>query len=417
VRRTVIANGHKYVLAKKPLRVLCITRIFPNSVEPLACPFQRRQLAALAKQAEVVEVLGVVPYVPGARLLGDRARVGRLTRVPVEERIDGIRVLHPRAPYLPLAGPLLAGLNAPLYLAGLKPYLDELRGRFDVVLGAFLHPDAWAASIVARELGLPFVAKAHGTDANVIARWPSVRGLVRQTLRRARVAIGVSRPMLDTLVKLGAPSGRVTLVPNGVDHALFQPGDRAAARRALGLPAGGSIVLYVGRLEPAKGLHELARAFEAIEKAASPGDVRLVLVGDGSMRKSLEAKRSALLVGAVPAPEVAKYLAAADVLALPSHAEGTPNVVLEALAAGRPVVATRVGGIPDIVEEGVTGFLVPPKNTAALKQALEAALERRWSAEEIARHAPPGWDQSAERLLRALERAATRRSVATRQAS
>jgi teichuronic acid biosynthesis glycosyltransferase TuaC len=395
----------------KPLRVLVVTRIFPNRVEPLACPFQRRQMIALSKRAEVV-VMGAIPYVPGASLLGDRARVGRLARVPAEDTIDGIRVIHPRAPYLPLAGPLLAAVNAPLYFAGLSPYVESLRGRFDVVLGAYLHPDAWAAWQLSRNLKIPFAVKAHGTDVNVIAQWPSVRGLVRSTLRRAGVAIGVSRPMLDALVALGAPRGRVTLVPNGVDHELFQPADRALARRALGLDEAGSILLYVGRLEPAKGLHELTSAFEELERKR-PGQTRLVLVGDGSLRKTLERRSSPsgpmIVAGARPSAEVARFLAASDVLVLPSHAEGTPNVVLEALAAGRPVVATHVGGIPDVVEPGETGFLVPPKDPRALREALERALDRSWSADEITRRAPPGWDRSGERLLAALERAAGRR--------
>ena len=180
------------------LRVLAVTRIFPNRVEPLACPFQRKQLAALARLADV-QVLGVVPWVPGASLLGDRARVGKLSRVPAEDTIDGLPVMHPRAPYVPLAGPWLAAVNGPLYLAGLVPHLAALRHRFDVVLGAWLFPDAWAAEKLARALGLPYAVKAHGTDVNVIARWPSVRALVQDTLRGAGVVIGVSRPMLGAL--------------------------------------------------------------------------------------------------------------------------------------------------------------------------------------------------------------------------
>src|SRR6187401_882239 len=105
---------------KSPLRVLAVTRIFPNRVEPLACAFQRQQLGALARRC-TVEVLAVIPTLAGARLLGDRARVGRLTRVPSRDEIDGIPVLHPRVPYLPGVGavPVLAPVQAPLYLAGL----------------------------------------------------------------------------------------------------------------------------------------------------------------------------------------------------------------------------------------------------------------------------------------------------------
>jgi len=409
---TLHANTSTNSRTRRPLRVLAVTRIFPNQVEPLACPFQRHQLKALSKEAEV-EVLGVIPYLPGASMLGDKARVGRLARVPARDVIDGLKVVHPRAPYVPGAGPHLSALNAPLYLAGLLPHLSSLRGRFDVVLGAWLYPDAWAAGMLGHALGLPYAVKAHGTDVNVVARWPSVRGLVRRTLRKAGAVVGVSRPMLDALVELGAPEERVTLVRNGVDRSLFRPGDKREARRALGLPEEGKIILYVGRLEETKGLGELAAAFATLEKRGQT-DARLVVVGDGSMRRALERVSSregaVVLAGNRPAADVARYLTAADVLTLPSWNEGTPNVILEALAAGRPVVATRVGGIPDVVEEGRTGLLVPVKDVPTLADALGHALSREWPAEEITRAAPPSWETSAGHLLAALERAVAARA-------
>lgn len=393
--------------------MLAVTRIFPNQVEPLACPFQRHQLKALAKEAEV-EVLGVIPYLPGASMLGDRARVGRLSRVPARDVIDGLSVVHPRVPYLPGAGPHLSALNAPLYLAGLLPHLSSLRGRFDVVLGAWLYPDAWAAGMLGHALGIPYAVKAHGTDVNVVARWPSVRGLVRRTLRKAGAVVGVSRPIVDALVELGAPEERVSLVRNGVDRALFRPADKREARRALGLPEDGKIILYVGRLEETKGLGELAQAFTQLERRGAK-NAHLVAVGEGAMRSKLERASSreggVVLAGGRPAADVARYLAAADLLTLPSWAEGTPNVILEALAAGRPVVATRVGGIPDVVEEGVTGLLVPAKDPNALADALGHALAREWPAEEITRAAPPSWETSAGHLLAALERAVAARAA------
>src|SRR5262249_11120542 len=161
------------------LRVLAITRNFPNRLEPLACAFQRQQLACLSRWADV-EVLAPVPWLPGAALLGDRSRACRLRAVPRYEAIDGITVAHPRTPYLPRAAsvPILAPVNAPLYLAGLAPWLPRLRGRFDVVLGTHLYPDACAAAAVARLLGLPCVLKAHGTDVNLAAQWPAVKPIL-----------------------------------------------------------------------------------------------------------------------------------------------------------------------------------------------------------------------------------------------
>ncbi|WP_437492722.1 glycosyltransferase family 4 protein [Sorangium sp. So ce1014] len=406
----------------RSLRVLWVTRIFPNRVEPLSCAFQRQQLAALSRRC-VVEVLAAIPYHPGVSLLGERTRPGRLTAVPERDEIDGVSVVHPRAPYLPGAGRVLAPVNAPLYLAGLLPHVPGLRGRFDVVLGAWLYPDACAAALLARMLGLPYVVKAHGTDVNVVARWRSVRPLVASALRSAAYAIGVSRPMVEALVALGAPKARAVLVRNGVDRALFHPADRGAARRELGLPERGRVVTFVGNVSREKGIHELLRAFEALGRDGCDGGepVHLVVVGDGPEREAVEqaalrrergpadlrdGRGRILAVGARPLSQVARHLAATDLLALPSWAEGTPNVVLEALAAARPVVATRVGGIPDVVTPGRTGLLVPPRDAGALARALRDALARTWDDGAFADAAPPSWEESAEALRRLLARAA-----------
>jgi len=401
---------------RSPLRVLAVTRLFPNRVEPFACAFQRQQLGALARRCSV-EVLAAIPTVAGASLLGDRTRVGRLTRVPSRDEIEGIPVLHPRVPYLPgvSALPVLAPLNAPLYLAGLLPHLPRLRGRFDVVLGAFLYPDACAAAALSRALGLPYAIKTHGTDVNVVAGWPSLRPMIARALRGAAFSIGVSRPMVDALVRLGAPPERTVLIANGVDRGLFRPRDPCCARRAAGLPDNGLIVLFVGLLDKDKGLRELCAAFEAIQRARPlPSPVHLVLVGEGAMGRELAAQAARhvagpgqmILAGPRSLAEVARYLGASDVLALPSYHEGTPNVVLEALAAGRPVVATRVGGIPDVITHGATGLLIPAKDVAALTDALVEALSRPWDPELLRASAPPSWAESAGALYDVLAAAA-----------
>jgi teichuronic acid biosynthesis glycosyltransferase TuaC len=392
------------------LRVLVVTRIFPNCVEPHASAFHRQQLTALSRLCEV-EVLAAIPFLAWAPLLGDRTRAGRLRRVPSRDVIEGVPVVHPRVPYVPGTGTLraLAPLNVPLYLAGLVPHVGRLAGRFDVVLGTWLYPDAVAAVMLGRLLGLPCVVRAHGTDVNVVSRWPLVRPILRATLRAARFAVGVSGPMVEELSRLGAPEGRAALVSNGVDRTLFHPEDRVAARRALGLSAAGRVVLFVGRLEREKGILDLIEAFAVLrETKAAP--VHLLVVGEGSCEAQVRAAAArvdaapsaargrVILAGGQPLARVARYLAACDGLALPSWAEGMPNVVLEALAAGRPVVASNVGGVPAVIVDRRTGILVPPRDPAALVSALGAALEQRWDEAELVAAAPPSWDESAARL-------------------
>jgi len=392
------------------LRVLAVTRIFPNRLEPLACPFQRKQFVALSRHVDLT-VAAAIPYFPGAEFLGDRYRVGKLSRLPARDVMDGLPLLHPHAPYLPRVGPLLSAINAPLYLTGLLPLVPKWRNQFDVVLGAFLFPDAWAARRLAMLLGLPYVVKAHGTDVNVTARSASVRPFIKSALRGASAVIGVSRPMLEALEMLGAHRERIVHVPNGVDRHLFRPRNRNAARQALGLPEKGKVLLFVGRVEREKGLQELVAAFRDLASKSSES-MSLVILGDGSFQKCLAGQvqdlKNVRLLGTRPPEDVARYLSASNVLVLPSWAEGTPNVVLEALAAGRPIVATHVGGIPDVVRHDHTGLLVPPKDVPALASALHTALHRSWSEEDIVATAPPDWDRSGDLLYEVLERASGR---------
>jgi teichuronic acid biosynthesis glycosyltransferase TuaC len=401
------------------LRVLVVTRLFPSSVEPLESPFARQQLAALGRRCQVL-VLGVVPHLPGASLLGDHARLGRLARIPERETVAGLAVIHPRAPYLPGAARFtwLARFNGPLYLSGLLAYLPMLRGCFDVVLGTFLHPDACAAAALARLLGIPHVIKAHGTDVDVVARWPSVRRPIAAALGSAAWALGVSRPMVASLIALGARPDRAQLLANGVDRGLFHPREKVASRAALGLPADGRLVVFVGLLAAEKGVRELLTAWTELRAAGGP-PLHLAILGSGPLHHEIAraatlaqsdrgARRGLLFApGALPLDRVALHLGAADVFALPSHREGTPNVVLEALASGRPVVASRVGGIPDVITHGSTGLLVAPRSAEGLAAALREALARPWDAAALAASAPPSWEEGAARLHHLLALAAT----------
>jgi glycosyltransferase involved in cell wall biosynthesis len=217
--------------------------------------------------------------------------------------------------------------------------------------------------------------------------------------------VAVSQPLADEVAALGVDHARIALVRNGVDGELFAPRDRAAARRALGLPADVPIALYVGNLKAAKGVLDLLDAFAQL--AARVPDAHLVIVGGGDERAAVEAAAAReprlRFVGPRPLPEIPTFMAACDVLTLASWAEGTPNVVLEALASGRRVVATAVGGVPDLLDDPLLGELVPAKQPPALAAALERALAQPYDAEAVAaRGARGGWDASAAALAEVL---------------
>ncbi len=388
------------------MRVLAITKIFPNAAEPRSAPFNRQQFAALAQQPDVdVTVLGTIPWFPGAGALARWSSAGKMAAVPQRERIDGLDVWHPRTLFIPRTAHALWG---PMYAASLLPTWWRHRGQVDVVLGSWAYPDGFAAVLLAERLGVPAVIKLHGTDVNVMLQEPGPRAQARWALRRAAAVVAVSRPLADAMVDLGVAPARITIVGNGVDGERFRPRDRAAARAALGLPPG-PLAVQVGNLKASKGVLDLLAAVPAL-RALVP-DARVALVGGGEAQAAVAAAAAPLgdavrLTGPIDADDVATWMAAADVVVLASWNEGTPNVLLEALASGRRVVATTVGGIPDVVHAPALGTLVPPRDPPALAAALATALRTPYDAAEVAAlGSRGGWTASAAALADVLRRA------------
>jgi glycosyltransferase involved in cell wall biosynthesis len=388
------------------LRVLAITKIFPNAAEPLSAPFNRQQFAALREHCELA-VMATIPWFPGAGLLARWSSAGKLAMVPRRETIAGIDVTHPRTLFVPRLAHVAWG---PLYAASIAPALARYRNAVDVVLGSWAYPDGFAAVIAARILGVPSVVKLHGSDINLVGKLPGPRRLMTWALPQAARVVAVSRPLADEVVALGVARDRVAIVMNGVDSDLFKPRDRAACRQELGLPAG-PIALYVGNLKPEKGIVDLIRGWEIVVRHVP--DATLVVVGGGPLRGEVEALARPLgdrvrLVGPQPLDRVPIWMGACDLLVLPSHVEGTPNVVLEALASGRRVVGTSVGGVPDLLADRRLGTLAPPHDPEALAGALVLALRSPYNPADVAKlGARGGWSASAAALHAVLVAAAS----------
>lgn len=391
------------------MKVLAITKIYPNSEDPLSSPFNRQQFTALGQTCEL-EVMATIPWFPMAAAFKRWSAAGRLVGVPTRELIDGLSVKHPRFAYVPGA----SAASGALYAASLLPAVMRRKGRVDAILGSWAYPDGFAAVVLARAIGVPAIIKLHGSDINVLGSQARIGPQLRWALSSADAVVAVSEALGDAAVELGAPRARVHVVLNGVDRELFRPRDRGEARRALGQPEGGRLVLYVGRLEQAKGAVDLLEAFEKVARVMP--DARLVMVGDGAAKAACATIAGrlgprALLVGARPHAEVTRWMAACDVLSLPSWNEGTPNVVIEALASGRRVVATRVGGIPALLRDPALGALVAARDVDALADALKRALDHQYDPAQVAAIAGFGdWAQSALRLRHVIEQAVVARA-------
>lgn len=381
-------------------RVLGLSNLF--TVPGLAdYAFNRQQLNELARLCP----LSLVVPVPFTRALAK----GRFS-FPVRKSPFSVR--WPLFWFVPRVAPAWRG---PSLLACAWPALNRAASllRPDVFLATWAHPDGWAGLKAAAAMKLPFVLKVHGSDLNELAGNPRLAGPISQVLSRADGVVAVSRALAERAVELGADPAKVSVVFNGVDNELFQPREQAWARQELGLPPDGKLVAFVGRLHAVKGLD---LGLKAMAQAKEP--FRLLVVGDGAEQASyrrlageLGLAERVMWLGRLPHAQVPLAVAASDALVLPSRKEGEPNVVLEAVAAGRPVAANPVGSTPELITDGVNGFVARDIDPAALALALDQTLSRPWVPQALAAiFAGRTWRASAQRLKEVLVDAIHRHS-------
>jgi glycosyltransferase involved in cell wall biosynthesis len=264
---------------------------------------------------------------------------------------------------------------------------------------------------------LPVVVSARGTDINLFPSFRSIRPFIIWGLRKAVGIISVSGSLKNAMMSLGLPTEKICVIPNGVDTNRFHPSSQGEARRALGLQADGKIAVSVASLTEGKNHPLLISAFAKM--LGNSRGAKLFLVGEGPMRphlQSLIAKlqldKNVVLVGAKPNQELALWFSAADVSCLVSSREGWPNVLMESIACGTPVVATRVGGMPEIIHSTDLGLLAD-QDTDSVAAALESALAKTWDREALARHAQSrGWSEVAKEVEQYLSSCVPHRSKA-----
>ncbi len=317
-----------------------------------------------------------------------------------EER-NGIDVLHPRY-FLPPA----IGMNvAPWLLAwGARAAVARLIRDgfdFDLIDAHYYYPDGVAAAMLARWFDKPFVVTARGTDLNLIPQYSWPRGLIKKTAHAATASIGVCAALMDELRVLGADPGKLHVMRNGVDLERFRPFQKEETRKELDLPEG-LVLLSVGHLIERKG-HDVA-----IDAAAQLPGSTLVIIGEGEELSNLtkQAERLGIghrvrFTGAIPNMQLAYWYSAADALILASSREGWANVLLESMACGTPVVASRIWGTPEVVQSDAVGRLVEERSGVAFARSIEKLPRDTMPAREVVRRYAEGfaWRQTTEAQL------------------
>ena len=396
-----------------PVRVLLFSTLFPSSERPghgIFVETRLRELLAEFGSCVQAKVLAPVPWFYSTNPKhGDRAA---MARSPAREQRNGLDVLHPRYAVVPKVGMTLAPLA--LAAAALRA-ARRLRAEgfdFDIIDAHYFYPDGVAAAIVARVLGKPLLITARGSDINLIAEHALPRRMMLWAARQAAACIGVSQALVNRMRELGMAPGKLHMLRNGVDLQRFHPIPQAEARAAIG-HQGQPLLLSVGNLVALKG-HDLCIDALAELKASHPG-ARLLIVGAGPLREQLArhaqergVAESVHLVGPIPNTELARWYSAADCLLLASSREGWPNVLLEAMACGTPVIGTAVGGVPEIIAAPEAGRLLAERSSQALVAALQTLLDQPPESAQVRRYAERfGWAETSacqQRLFALLAR-------------
>jgi teichuronic acid biosynthesis glycosyltransferase TuaC len=356
------------------MRILTFTTLYPNALQSQHGIFVETRLRKLVASGAVdARVMAPCPWFPFASPRFGRYAV--FARIPSEETRHQLHIDHPRYPALPKIGMSVAPLA--LFAAVLPLLRRQIIDRrdFDLIDAHYFYPDGVAAVLLGLALGRPVVITARGSDLNIIARHSMPRQWIGWAARNADGLVAVSSGLKQRLVEFGIAAERVRVLRNGVDLALFRPYDREAARQALGFVR--PTALAVGNLVALKR-HNLI-----VEALTQLPELELVIVGDGPERAAIEnlarergvADRVRLL-GRVPQDRLPEFYSAADLLVLVSTHEGWPNVLLESMACGTPVLVSAIPGITEIVASADAGRIVadvaPSRLAAAIGDLLAA---------------------------------------------
>ena len=369
------------------MKILTFTTLYPNNVWPNNGIFVQERVANFAKlNGCEVKVIAPIPYFPSIKL----SWRWKYTEVTRKEAREGLEVYHPRYFMTPKLGMAFYGLKMFLSVLPTVKKVQE-NFNFDIIDTHYVYPDGFAGILLGRVFKKPVVVSARGSDIHLYSRLPIIRRLLQYTLHKADKVIAVCEALQEGIVRLGISGEKIVVIPNGVDPAKFYPIRKEVAKEALGLPPK-QVILSVGHLTPNKGFDLLIKAMKILYTELDEKNLYLVIVGEGKYRRELERIISVLnldqqvrLAGDIPHHELYRWYGAADLFCLASRQEGWPNVLLESLSCGTPVVATPVGGIPEIISSDKVGLLTE-RSEETIAKTISSALKRPWEPEALAQY-------------------------------
>ena len=355
------------------IRILTFTNLYPDSRRPRHGVFVEQRLLKLVSSGRVeARVVCPVPWCPLP--LDKSFPQYRIRNIPFKEVRKGIVIYRPR--YWVVPG-LTSYINPwSMARAGISVIRKILKKEFnfDVIDAQFIYPDGIAGALIAKKISKPITLTARGSDVNVALREFIPKKWFCLVMERVEAFISVSLALQKGLVEVGVDPLRIHVIRNGVDLEIFKDRDRLQLKKRLGFH--NQTILSVGNLVEEKGHHLVIQAIAKLPQ------IQLVVIGSGAQLSFLKEEAVKLRVADrirwvahVDQSELADYYSAAEVTVLASSREGMPNVLLESLACGTPVVATNVGGSAEIVVDDSAGILIDERSDVAIASAIKNLLD------------------------------------------
>ena len=366
------------------MNLLTYTTLYPSAVAPQHGVFVENRLRRIIATGDVsARVVAPVPWFPFS---GDVfGRYGKFARIEQSEERFGIDVDHPRYLSIPKIGMTAApGL---LYRGTIEHVRRQVAETGAALIDAhYFYPDGVAAAMIGRAVGLPVVITARGSDVNLIAQYEGPRRRIVAAANQSAAVIAVSDALRSRMIEIGIDPDRIHVLRNGVDMEIFSPVQMEVARTTLGINRPSMVT--VGNVLSTKGQDVAIRALELIP------DIDLIVVGAGADERAFQNLAGQLgvadrvrFIGHVPHDELKNWFSAAEFSVLASVREGWPNVLLESMACGTPVIASNVGGIPEIIGSPEAGRIMGQRTPEALAAAIrdlraslpDRAATRAWA--------------------------------------
>jgi len=367
--------------------VLFVTSLFPSEADPYRATFNVSIVRSLLERLDGV-VLAPERYLPFVEWIRRRSPAQDAGSSPMKDGLKGIRVVRPVLLLPPLVG---RSLHWVLYFLCIYHAAVGLMRKtdFSCIYSMYAYPDGAASVLLGLVRKKRTIVHAMGCDINLTTKYRMRRAVIRWSLKKATHVISVSQDMKRTLIGLGIPPEKISVVYNGVDRTLFRPMPQKQCRKQLGTDPAEKNILFVGSLEEVKGVETLLASFDMLlGHGPQQAPYKLYMIGSGSLLHRLQQmirimglEDSVFLLGNRSSQEVALWMNACDLFCLPSIREGLPNVILEALSCSRPIVATKVGGIPELLQNYQPAEMVAPHDVHSLFEGLRAGLARPSSTE------------------------------------